>query len=535
MSAYSLSTRFRVDALGRHLPPAGMADAARLYSERRLEQAASCCQAVLRDEPAHVEAHHLLGVVSLDLGRHEEARAALEQAVALGPRHARARYHLGNALQVLSRHEEAEASYRAALALAPGDTETLNNLGNSLRGQGRHEEAIACYGDVLGREPENPRALYNMGLSLTELDRLHEAETALRAALRAPVPPAEAHRRADVRDALSMVLVERGGDEEALATIRAGPGEKRAVWNESLILLRMGRWREAWPKYEQRWELPGFREGAEDRPVPPVLRLDAIAGKRVLLHAEQGRGDIIQFARYAPRLAACGAAVALSVFPDLVRLMRTLDGVEVVSADDPPPAREVDAALLSLPFAFDTEPQTVPANVPYLFADAALRAAWAARLGERRTPRVGLCWYGSQHIPQRSLALTTLMPLLAMSGVTFHALQKEIPDADAALLAAYGGIVAHSEPLTDFAETAALLAQLDLVITIDTAVAHLAGAMGLPTWLMLRRSADWRWLRERGDTPWYPTMRLFRQDQRGSWEPVVAAVATALREWLATR
>ena len=512
-----------------------MAEAARLYSERRLEETAACCQAVLRDEPGHVEAHHLLGVVSLDLNRHEEARAALEQAAVLDPRHARVRYHLGNAFQASGRHAEAEASYRAALELAPNDTEARNNLGNSLRSLKRHEEAIAYYRDVLAREPANPRALYNMGLALNDLGRLDEAELALRAALQARVPAAEEHRMADVRDALSMVLVEGGRDEEALAVIRAGRQEPRATWNEALILLRMGRWREAWPGYERRWELPGFRDGADDRPVPPVLSLDSVAGQRVRLHAEQGRGDIIQFARYAPLLAARGAAVTLSVFPDLVRLMRMLPNVTVISADDPPPAHDVDAALLSLPLAFGTEPASAPAFIPYLAADPALVAAWTARLGERRRPRIGLCWFGSQHIPERSLELESLMPLLATSGVAIHAAQREMPDSDAAWLAAYGGVVSHSEALTDFAETAALLAQMDLMITIDTAVAHLAGAMGLPTWLMLRRSADWRWLRERPDTPWYPTMRLFRQDSRGTWEPVVAAVAVALREWLATR
>jgi len=526
---YRLGTRFRVDASGRRLPPPLMAEAARLYAARQLAEAAACCEAVIADEPAHFEAHHLLGVLSLDLGRHEAAREALQRAVSLNPRSPRARYNLGNLFQTLGRHEEAESAYRAALALAPDHAEALNNLGNSLRALGRHAEAIDCYRAALGHRPDHAPAFYNMGRSLADLDRLDEAEASLRAALAAPVKPADAHRLTDVRDALAAVLVELGRDQEALATTRLNPPTPLAEWNESLMLLRMGRFRDGWPKYERRWSLPGFREGEDaERAVPTELALDRVSGRRVLLRGEQGRGDIIQFARYAPMLARHAASVTLAVFPDLVRLLATLPDVAVIEAAAVPPPHDVEAALLSLPLAFATDFDSIPAEIPYLSADPALRAVWATRLGPRNVPLIGLCWWGSQHIPERSIPLPLLAPLLAVRGVAFHAVQKELSEEDRGWMRAHGGVADHSDALTDFAETAALLSHLDLVITIDTAVAHLAGAMGVPTWLLLRRSADWRWLRGRGDSPWYPTMRLFRQDRRGKWEPVVASVAAAL-------
>ncbi len=185
---------------------------------------------------------------------------------------------------------------------------------------------------------------------------------------------------------------------------------------------------------------------------------------------------------------------------------------------------EIRNCNASLPFAFGTELDSIPADIPYLFADPALRAGWAERIGPRTVPRIGLCWWGSQHIPERSIPLKLLAPLLAVPGVAFHAAQKELTEEDRAWLATHGGIADHADALTDFAETAALLSHMDLVITIDTAVAHLAGAMGLPVWVLLRRSADWRWFRGREDSPWYPTARLFRQGRRGKWEGVVAAV-----------
>ncbi len=516
-----------------------MDEAARLYAASRLVEAAQCCAGVIADMPGHFEAHHLLGVINLDLGRHETALDTLRRAVGLNPRSGRARYHLGNALQALQRHAETESCFRAALALQPAFPEALNNLGNALRALGRDEDAVACYQAALQHGPDNAPALFNMGLSLSRLGRLAEAEASLRAALTGQVKPEEAHRLAEVHDALAVVLVELARDTEALdatqAALRLNPDHPQAEWNASLLLLRMGRFGEAWPKYERRWVLPGFREGADAAAPPPsVLSLDQVAGRRVLVRPEQGRGDIIQFARYAPLLAQRAGGVILSVFPDLVRLMRGLRGTEAVIDDtDPAPPHDMETALLSLPLAFATALDTIPAEVPYLAAEPDLRAAWAERLGPRIAPRVGLCWWGSQHIPERSIPLDRLAPVLRLSGIAFHAVQKDMTDTDRAWLTAHGAIADHGPALTDFAQTAALLSHMDLVISIDTAVAHLAGALARPTWVLLRRSADWRWLLHRADSPWYPTARLFRQDARGAWDPVIAAVAEALDGWKA--
>jgi len=216
--------------------------------------------------------------------------------------------------------------------------------------------------------------------------------------------------------------------------------------------------------------------------------------------------------------------------------MRTLDGVErVIALDEPEPAADIVTPLLSLPLAFDTRLETVPAQVPYLHAPAGRLAAWQQRLGPRTAPRVGLCWWGSQHIPKRSLPIETLLPVLSIAGIEVHALQKEIPAAQRDWLDECGLLHDHSGMLADYADTAALIALLDLVVTIDTSVAHLAGALGKPVWIMLPHSADWRWLLGRNDSPWYPTARLFRQQRAGDWGCVVAEVAQALRDWAEAR
>jgi hypothetical protein len=227
-------------------------------------------------------------------------------------------------------------------------------------------------------------------------------------------------------------------------------------------------------------------------------------------------------------LARQGAHVALETYTDLTALMRTLDGVETVIADgEPEPPSDIVTPLLSLPLVFGTEVRSIPAEVPYLAPPADRLAAWRKRLGPRTSPRVGVAWWGSQHIPKRSLPIETLLPLLALSGFEFHALQQEIPPAQLEFLSAHPLLTHHSDELSDFADTAALISLLDLVVTIDTSVAHLAGALGKPVWIMLQHSADWRWLLERDDSPWYPTARLFRQQKRGDWAGVVSDVVRA--------
>lgn len=516
-----------------------MEQAGRLYRGSRLSEAASLCRALVAAEPDHAEAHHLLGVLTLDRGDPEAALPLLERAAVLAPATPRIAYHRGNALLALHRLVEAEACFRAALASAPGFTPALNNLGNALRAMDRDAEAVACYRTVLAREPGHAPALYNMGLALRRLGRFEEAAASLRRVLSARVPAAQAQKLIEVRETLIGSLADAGCDDEALATARGllaeRPDNLPARFGASLLLLRLGRYREAWPDYEARWMMPGFREPIEmGRPVPAVLDLDRVDGKRVLVRGEQGRGDIIQFVRYVPLLAQRGAQVSLtSPFPELAGLLRSVPGVAAVteSAPQDPPC-DVDTGLLSLPLAFGTELHSVPAHIPYLFADPDRIAAWAGILGPRDAARIALCWRGSAHSRSSAIPLAQLAPLLGLAGLSMHAIQREITDADRALLASsYPGVKVHSEALEDFAHTAALLLQMDLVISNDTAIAHLAGALGKPVWIMLRRSPDWRWLKDRDDSPWYPTARLFRQRDADGWDALAMRVRSELIAW----
>jgi hypothetical protein len=428
----------------------------------------------------------------------------------------------------LKLYGQAEAALRRAVTPRSSDAGALNNLGNALAGSGRHEEAIACYRQVLAGDAGHVPARFNLGRSLAALDRLEDAAASFRQALADAPADIDPDRLADLQASLGEALVGLGQHDEALDTCRtiASHRPQLAAWNESLVLLLLGRYDEGWRQYEGRWGVASHDPPRADALVPD---LTGVAGRRVLLTAEQGHGDMIQFARYAPLLAAHGARVTVQTYAELKVLMRTLDGVErVVAPGEREPPTDIVTPLLSLPLVFGTRADTVPAQVPYLRAPAERLAAWQRRLGPRSRLRVGLAWWGSQHIPKRSLPVEALLPLLSWPGIELHALQREIPSAQRDRLASRRLLIDHGAELHDYADTAALITLLDLVVSIDTSVAHLAGALGKPVWIMLQHSADWRWLLDRDDSPWYPTARLFRQRRAGDWESVVADVVRAL-------
>jgi hypothetical protein len=391
-------------------------------------------------------------------------------------------------------------------------------------------QAIEQFQAALAIRPDHPAVHYNLARSLLVLDRLEEAETHCRAALAHAPPDVPPARLSDMTARLCEVLVAMGRPRAALAACQAAlarhPDLVDIEWNESLALLMLGDYAAGWRKYETRWRVHGHDPLPERATVIDPAR---VAGKRVLVLAEQGRGDVWQFARYVPLLARRGARISMQAHGDMQAVLRLLPEVEqVVDPDSDWPEADLVTPLLSLPLAFGTEVASIPAEMPYLQVPEGRAAAWRARLGPRSRPRIGLAWRGSQHIPQRSMPLATLAPLLDRGDVEFHALQKDITPTDRAWLARHGGLTDHSESLTDFADTAALIGLMDLVVTIDTSVAHLAGALAAPVWIMLPFSADRRWLLDREDSPWYPTARLFRQSRRGDWDGVVDRVAAAL-------
>jgi tetratricopeptide (TPR) repeat protein len=503
--------------------------AVRYYRAHNLTDAERCCRELIEHDPRHFDALHLLGVVHLDRAQFTDAITWLSRAFQQRPDDAQVNYHLGTAQLGLKLYDQAETTLWRALAARPDDAGTLNNLGNALAGNRKHAAAIECFQQVQRLAPGHAASNYNMGRALAELDRLDDAVASFQAALvNAPVET-EPGRLADIHAALGQALVGLGRYDEARAECHAiaatDPGV--AEWNESLVLLLLGQYKDGWRKYEGRWQVKDHdppRAGAR------VPKLAEVAGKRVLLIAEQGHGDMIQFARYAPLLAAHGAKVSVQTYIELKALMQTLERIEaVVTAANAEPAADIVTPLLSLPLKFGTDLATVPTQIPYLHAPRERQVVWQRRLGAPTRHRIGLAWWGSQHIAKRSLPIETLLPILSTPNAEFHALQKEIPPAHREFMTAHPTLIDHSTGLADFADTAALISQLDLVVTIDTAVAHLAGALGKPVWIMLQHNADWRWLLDRTDSPWYPTARLFRQQRAGDWKGVVSSVARALR------
>ncbi|MBN8928434.1 MAG: tetratricopeptide repeat protein [Rhodospirillales bacterium] len=504
-----------------------LAEAGRLFHAGQEPAAAARCRALLDQHPAHVEARHLLGVIAVRRGDFADAVSHLERAAALRPEDARIAGNLGRAWMGLHAPDRAVAAHRAALATGPATADGLNELATALGEAGERAAAEAAYRHALSLAPGHAPARYNLGRLLAAEARTEEALEALHAVL-AVLPP-DSPRRDDVLAALVTALADADRMEEVVALCRRerarGGARPAAAWNESLALLCLGRWREAWPLYESRWDVPAHER--PDRPTT-VLDLAAVQNRHVLILGEQGRGDVLQFARYAPLVAARGARVTLQVYPDLVPVLHGLPGVRVLSTEAAAPVADVVTPLLSLPLAFGTTPETIPAPVPYLHVPADRRTAWRGRVGRRRQWRIGLAWRGLQHIPERTLPVTALAPLLRVEGCSFHVLQKDVSDEDATWLDA-SGVVLHDDDLVDFADTAALAERMDRVVTIDTSVAHLAGGLGLPGWVLLPAVADWRWGRGGTTSPWYPTLRLARQPARGDWAPAVAAVAAALR------
>lgn len=527
-------------------------------------QALALIGEVLQLAPGHATAHANLGNVLLALGRVSEAIASCRRALALQADLAPAHNGLGNALRAAGKLDEAQRCFRRALELQPGFPEAHNNLGLVLHATGRTEEALACLERALALRPAFPEALNNLGLTLEALGRPREALAHLEEAVRVRPAYAEAHnnlataykalglydaalaeyRRAlelqpdfpEAHNNLGLTLEALGRSAEAIECFQRAqalrPAFAAACLNEGLALLRQGDFAGGWPLYEWRFEALGARRLVREFAQPLWLGEEPIAGRSILLHYEQGLGDTIQMLRFAPLLAAQGAQVSVEVPPTLASVARTLrGGVRVLAEGAPLPETDLQCPLMSLPLACGTTLASIPQQVPYLHAPAPELHAWAERLGARRRPRVGLAWSGSagytSTMRERDLPLPLLLSVLG-SDAEFHSLQRDYRAGDRERVCADGRIAEWSGQFTDLGATAGLLAQLDLVVSIDTAVAHLAGAMGKPVWLLLPAHADHRWLLERNDSPWYPTMRLLRQPAFGDWGSVLARVAAAL-------
>jgi Tfp pilus assembly protein PilF len=490
------------------------------------------CRYVLDASPHHPQAQELLAELCFLQGRLNDALEGYERVLARRPHDPGTLYNHGVVQSALGRHEAALASFEAALAQRPRDAAALIFRGNSLAALGRPDEALASYDRALALEPSHPDALAHRGAALAALGRHEQAIQSYERALRLDPRRADAHyNRGNALRALER-------DAEALAAYDAAlalePGHADAHWNRAWALLALGDYERGLPEYEWRWKSTQWASPPQRSGAPRWLGDSDPAGRTILVLSEQGIGDTLQFVRYVPLLAARGARVVLELPRSLARLCAPYrERAQIVLEDEPVPAHDLQCPMASLPLAMRTALDGVPAGAPYLGADPELAAAWARRLGPRtRSRRVGLVWAGNprqRSEPRRGVGLAACLPLLGVPGIEWVSLQVGARAADLAELPGHG-IADLSAQLTDFAETAAAIANLDLVISSDTAVAHLAGAMGKPVWILLMFAADWRWLRGRADSPWYPSARLFRQSAPGDWEGVIARVQAALSE-----
>ncbi len=495
----------------------------------RYEEAIASYDGALALRPDHAPALCNRGIALREMKRLDEALASFDGALALAPDIAEAHLNRGNLLNDLKRHEEALAGYDTALTLRPDYVEALSNRGIALHALARNAEALASFDRALALRPDYPEALSHRGATLDAMKRPDEALASylLAVTLRPDYADAYGNRGATLYNLKQL--------DEALAdfdrALALRPDLPEVHWNQATARLITGDFERGFAEYEWRWQRAAMIAAKRDFP-HPFWRGEDIAGKTILLHSEQGFGDSVQFCRYVPAVAARGARVILEVEAPLQRLMMTLaGGAQVISKGSPLPTFDAHCPLLSLPLAFGTRLDTVPSGTPYLRPQVQDLAAWQTRLADTRLPRVGLAWSGNPthlHDADRSIALEALLPLIDVDA-SFISVQKDVRDADAGVLAARTDILQVGHALNDFADTAALLSKLDLIITVDTSVAHLAGALGKPVWLLLPYIPDWRWLLDRETSPWYPTARLFRQDETRNYADVIARVHAALR------
>ncbi len=477
--------------------------------------------------------HNSLGKSLLALSQLDEALAAFNTALALAPDYADAAYSAANALRKLSRLDEAVALYRKAIALKTDFVDACINLGNTLSDQGQFVDAIEMLRTALQYRPNDPLTQCNLVNTLHAAGRTEEALDRLEGFIATNPTYPDAHvQRANIH-----ISCDRYDDAitSYRRAIALNPNHPEAHMFLGATYLVQGDFLKGWPEKEWRWK-------CSDRPVSPgnfqQPQWDGspLDGKTILLHGEQGMGDRIQFVRYAPLVAQRGAKVLLQSHPQLLRLFRSLEGpnLTLLAEGQNLPAFDIHCPLLSLPLAFGTNVETVPNTVPYLLSDPADVATWKTRLAADIRPlKIGIVWGGNpanKHDRQRSAPLAAFAPLFALPDVTIYSLQMGSPTSQIDSFVHNDRLIDHTSHLRDFADTAAFIANLDVVVSICTSVAHLAGALGKRTYTVLAHQSDWRWLRNCENSPWYPTMRLFRRAKDETFTEVLQRVAAALRQ-----
>jgi tetratricopeptide (TPR) repeat protein len=500
---------------------------------RQIEAALASFREALQLKPDFAECHYNCGVLLERIQQPHAALASYDQAVEFNPGFHQAHYNRAGVLKAMKQPQAALAGYDRALAAKGDYAEAHANRGVVLQGLGRWDEALASYDQAIAVRSDYAECHFNRGTLLAIRMRWEEALASYDRALALDPRSAQAHcERAGV-------FMQTGRLEAALASydqaVAIAPDFTEAQYNRSLALLMNGDYEQGWLAHEWRWAnaeklFMGNRSFTE----PLWLGREPIAGKRLLLYSEQGLGDAVQFCRFAKSVADLGATVILEVQPALANLVQGLDGVaRVIVESDPPPELDYRCPLLSVPLALKTTFDTIPGAGGYLRSDPAKVAGWRARLGNRSRPRVGLTWSGNpKHTNDvnRTVQLASLVDHLPRE-LDYVCLQKEFRPVDDEILTANPWIARFDTELHDFSDTAALCECIDLVISVDTSVAHVGGALGRPTWVLLPFNADWRWLVGRDDSPWYRSVKLYRQHAIGDWNGVFTRVAADLRGW----
>jgi len=479
----------------------------------------------------YADAHFNRGNVLKDLGQLDAALVSYRRAIAARPDFAAAHLSRADLLYQLKRMDEALASYAAALAIRPDFAEAHCNRSNALHELKRLDEALAGYDRAIAIRPEFAAAYSNRGNVLRELDQYDAAIASYDQAIAIDAAFAPAHFNRGV------ALNQLGRPGEALASydraIAIDADFAEAHFNRSLVRLLTADFAGGWIEHEWRWRNKFGSNINERRSFPQPLWLGekSLAGKTILLYSEQGFGDTLQFCRYARPVSQLGAKVILEVPKPLESLLGDLQGIsQLITRGEAPPDFDYQCPLMSLPLALNTTLESIPAAGKYLNGDPAKVARWESRLGERTGKRIGLMWNGNPIQPNnrnRSLWLADWVPHLP-AGFQYVSLQKELRERDARTLAGNPQILNVAADLQDFSDTAALCECMDLVISVCTSVAHLSAALGKRTWILLAYAADWRWLLDRSDSPWYPTAKLYRQRTRGEWSSVFEQVAADL-------
>ena len=500
-----------------------------LWKAGRNDQALAALSDAIGLNPGYAEAYNCRGIVLVSIGRPHDALLSFNRALELKPEYAECHNNLGIVLQDLGRLDEALVSFDKATGLKPDNARAHNNRGTTLGELRRSGDALISYDRAIALAPTYAEAFYNRGLALHDLRRFDEALASFDRAILLRADYAEAHHN---RGALLQDMQRVADAVDAYgAAIRLRPDRIESRVNQSYCYLQTGRFAEGWMLHEWRRQLPGTLAG-RTFPQPSWLGREDVTNKTLFVYWEQGFGDTIQFCRYARALKDRGANIIMSVQDPLYRLLAPMSPrIKVIHQADVPARFDYHCPMVSLPLAFGTLLQTIPSEPSYISSDDRLRQNWEERLPAKSKARIGIAWKGSaahRNDRYRSIDIDLLAPLFSTDAhwVSLQHDGRHPTSPSPSLLASHDG---HWE---DFADTAALIDCLDLVVTVDTSVAHLAGALGKPVFVLLPFNSDWRWLLHRDDSPWYPSARLFRQSQTEPWQDVILRVGAAVSEFI---